>query len=242
VYEQFLNHSSDESVIQSVSKKLVQARNLSAYKKNILPDYPAGKYVLYLFHFQPEYTVDALANDYSNQAEFVVRVAKKLPADIPLVVKENPLSVGKLNRPPEYYESILKQPNIQMLDHRLDSHKLVKNAHAIITLTGTVGLEAMFFGNPVIVFGNIFYSSFRWAHKANSFEEGIKKLVKMLNSDDKIDFSGEAAKVEALNIMTCMYQASYEGKMINPFHPELHRDEDNISKLKKGFRNIIQLQ
>jgi len=241
VYDQFLNNSSDESIIQSISQKLLQFRNLSAYKKIISTIYPADKYVLYLFHLQPEYTIDALASNYSNQAEFVVRIAKMLPADITLVIKENPMGVGKLNRSPEYYEHILRQPNIKLIDHRLDSHKLVKKAQAIITLTGTVGLEAMFFGKPVIVFGNIFYSSFKWAHKVNSFEEGLKKLKEILKNDENIlDFSDKAAKKEALNIMTSMYKASYEGKMINAFHPEMHRAEENVAKLKKGFRLVLK--
>lgn len=243
VYEEFLNNNSDESFTKSVFKKLLQIRNLSAYKKIISSNYPTGKYVLYLFHLQPEYTIDALAYNYSNQAEFVVRVAKMLPAEITLVIKENPMGVGKINRPPEYYEHILRQPNIKLIDHRLDSHKLVKNAQAIITLTGTVGLEAMFFGKPVIVFGNIFYSSFKWAYKANSFEEGIRKLKKVLKNDDyRIDFLMEEVKIEALNIMTSMYKASYEGKMINAFHPEMHRAEKNIDKLKKAFNSVLKKQ
>ena len=241
IYEEFLNNNSDKSIVESISNKLLQIRNIKAYKKIIDPTYPTGKYVLFLMHLQPEYTVDALAPDFSNQAEFIVRIAKKLPADVSIVVKENPMSVGNLNRSPHYYESINNQPNIKLIDHQLDSHRLVKNSDAVITLTGTVGLEAMFFGKPVIVFGNIFYSSFKYAQKVNSVNEGVIKIKKIFRNKENLNkYTNESLRREALNILTSMYKASYEGKFFNAFHPEAHRSKENIENLKKVFSLKIQ--
>lgn len=235
IYSKYVFGSYRDSVVTKVIRKKRIKKWQAAYHNLTTDQLPRGKYLVYLFHMQPEITVDGLASQYYNQIDLMARIARKLPSGYELVVKENPLNYKSAKREILEYRELLRHPNIRFLHHTIDAHDLIKSSQAVITLTGTVGIEALFFGKPVFVLGNIFISEFDGAIKIENEEkliEGIKQL-----DDTTIS---EIDEQHALDILQAMYDTGYQGQMYNGFRPDLHRGDENVIALKKGFMEELK--
>jgi hypothetical protein len=87
-----------------------------------------------------------------------------------------------------------------------DSHQLVANASVVVTLTGTAGLEAIYYGIPAIVLGSVFFDSFNGIYKP----ENLQELEKLLSNPDKLT---GASREDALRAIGSMLRASVPGMM-----------------------------
>ena len=72
-----------------------------------------------------------------------------MPAGVNLVIKEH-VTLGQ--RHLAYYEELLAFPNVQMAHPDIPGPELVARARAVISLRGTVTLEAALLGKPALVF------------------------------------------------------------------------------------------
>jgi hypothetical protein len=203
------------------------------YKKRVFRDeIPDQPYVLFLYHMQPEYTVDGIATYYSNQSAVVEELAKRLPSNMPIVTKENPKNEVNILSSLGKYDVLKRLPNVFMVPKSTDSHTLIKGAEVIFTLTGTVGLEGLLFKKPVVCLGNIFYQNFKFCQKATSVAEAaiqIKNRFFANNEDIK------ATHEHPYQVLNAMYKGSYPGVMFNAFAPNVHRTEENIDALQQAF-------
>ncbi len=115
------------------------------------------KYVYFPLHYEPEASTLVCAEKYEKQIFFIDSWAKSLPADTMLYVKEHYAVLG--HRYPHFYKELKKYPNVVMIDPWESSRKLIENAVAVTTLTGTAGWEAMLLQKPVFIGGNIFFEN-----------------------------------------------------------------------------------
>lgn len=111
------------------------------------------KYVYFPLQFQPEASIDVIAPYFSNQIETARLIAMSLPDDYTLVVKEHPAMVGF--RPPSYLEKIARTPNVKLIDYRIPSETILKNADLVISPNSTTLAEAAFYNKSAIQLGNL---------------------------------------------------------------------------------------
>jgi hypothetical protein len=119
---------------------------------------PAGPYVYFPLHAQPEFTTDVRAPLFANQIALVENMAKSLPAGYRLVVKEHPAMKGE--RPLAYYRALRQLFNVELMSPTVDGHDLVRNAAAVAVITGATAWEAILYQKPVIAFGPLCYRFF----------------------------------------------------------------------------------
>lgn len=86
-------------------------------------------------------------------------LSKTAPNDVLIYVKEHPRQrkVGTLGRTLQFYRDLVAMPNVRLVAHETDTFDLREHCAAVATGTGTAGLEAIFRGKPVILFGHVFY-------------------------------------------------------------------------------------
>lgn len=116
---------------------------------------PASGYALFPLHTEPEVTLLVYSRQWLNQIEVVRLLAQSLPLGMPLLVKEHPASAGK--RPRSYYEKLTAIPGVRLVAPELPSRPLVENAALVATIAGSIGLEAVLRGRPVLLFGHAPY-------------------------------------------------------------------------------------
>ncbi|MGI0011521.1 MAG: hypothetical protein ACREAE_08990, partial [Nitrosopumilaceae archaeon] len=129
---------------------------------------------------------------YSNQLEVIVNIAKALPVDCVLYVKEHPMQKIRGWRNVSYYKEIMELPNVRLFHPSVSNDEMVKNCSLVITITGTSGLEAAFYNKSSIVFTDVIYSSLPSVYRLKSLEElpqAIRiSLQKEVNPSDLNDF------------------------------------------------------
>ena len=161
------------------------------------------KYAIYFLHVQPELTVEEMAFDYQDQVNTLRNVLASLPADMYLVVKEHSPMLGY--RPLAVYSELVHMPGIIIADTHEDSHKLITHASVVVTLTGTVALEAVIYGIPAIVLGSIYFDSFNGIYKPESLNE----LKKLLSNPEKLP---GATEEDTLRLLGSLLRASVPGR------------------------------
>ena len=119
---------------------------------------------------------------YVDQLEVIRSIAKSLPVNYKLYVKDHPLQGNSGWKSTTYYKQILELPNVELLHASIPHDEILKNCSMTITITGSAGLESIFSQKPVIVFGNTIYSEISSVQKINNIEDLPAKIKSGLNS------------------------------------------------------------
>jgi capsule polysaccharide modification protein KpsS len=145
------------------------------------------RYAFYPLHLEPEQAILDYAPYYINQTALIEQIARSLPIDMKLYIKDHPTMSFK--RKKTFYKKLLNIPNVKIIDHRTKSFEIIKNSSLIITTTSTVGWEALFLKKPVITFGNVFYNIFPTVKKCTEIEklyELVKEQIEGFEFDDEL--------------------------------------------------------
>jgi hypothetical protein len=110
-----------------------------------------GATVFMALHMEPEATILMYCPRLRDQIESARLVSEALPIGCTLLVKENPLMKGK--RPKGYYTALKRFPNIRLVDTSVPTSCLIERSAAVISLAGTVTVEARVRGKKAYCFG-----------------------------------------------------------------------------------------
>jgi len=164
-------------------KEKITANIKRFYRKKVLNTYIQKNsrtlpnlFVFLPFHFQPEASTLVGGIGYADQAALAEMILKTLPFGWSLVIKEHP--AGRGTRPISHYKRLLSYPNVVFSDE--NSKYILKRCDAVITVTGTIGLEALAFDKPVLMFGNWFWDFSDLIYKISSLSELEKTLREIL--------------------------------------------------------------
>jgi hypothetical protein len=149
------------------------------------PDF-LDPYVFLPLHYQPEMTSNPTGDIFVDQFLCAETLVKHLPHDWKIYVKEHPAQYqshgeGQTSRIKEFYDDLLKYPNVILVPFAIDSFHLLANAKAVATISGTVGWEAMVRRKPVLVFGTSWYENYPGALKINN-EESAGKICEFIQN------------------------------------------------------------
>lgn len=116
-----------------------------------------SKLQIYLpLQVSPEATIDYWSSslDSIDYEAYIESVIKNLPG-AEIVIKENPSPY--VRRPFDFYKRLDSYENVVFVDMNIDSSYLLQQCDAALTVTGSVGIEAVIHGKPAIILGNPYY-------------------------------------------------------------------------------------
>ncbi|MEA2554471.1 MAG: hypothetical protein QOJ65_2647, partial [Fimbriimonadaceae bacterium] len=87
---------------------------------------PGERFVFYPLHKQPEHSVDVQGARYCNQYELIKSMARELPLDVRLYVKEHRNCLG--DRSPKELEAMKMLPGVRLIDPMVDSNDLIEKS------------------------------------------------------------------------------------------------------------------
>ena len=134
---------------------------LESHLSRQVPDQP---YLLFYLQHVPEARLCAESPRWVNQDALIEQLAINAPSGLKIVVKEHPRTYG--HRGARFFRPLKDLPNIVLCHPEVDSYQLVSGAEAIVTVTGSVGLEGLVLGKRVGVLGRPFYCVY----------EGVRRL------------------------------------------------------------------
>jgi len=166
---------------------LIQRARYNRYKvesaeavQTLSPDF---SYIYFPLHLQPEMTTSAIGGIYSDQLLAIERLARKIPDDVQIVVKENPKQT-EFQRSQTFYRRLKMIPNVVLITANYNTYDLIKGSEFVATITGTAGWEAINMGKPALVFGKAWYESLPGVFKYDSsFDFDKMKFCKISKTE-----------------------------------------------------------
>lgn len=190
-----------------------------------------GRYALYPLHNQPEASVDVTAPEFSDQLATIRNIARSLPREFYLLVKEHPLAIGSRGR--DFYRKLQEIPNVILLGPREDSYQALGVSDLVVAIASTLGYEAALLGKSVVVFSKIFYRhcpNVRYCSDPTQLSGEIKDALKAvnLNLDETLWFLGK------------VIANSYPGIRTNPKMDPQMMQKDNIDNWVHAFMDYAR--
>ena len=142
-------------------------------------------FVYYPLHYEPERSLLMLAPFFTNQLSIIQNIARSLPVEYKLYVKDHPRMRETGWRKIHFYQSILDIPNVKLVSPKIKSSEILEQCSLVATLGGTTGLEASYYGKPSVVMGNADYSVLPWIHNVDNIKDLPSIIRTALNS--KVD-------------------------------------------------------
>ena len=118
-----------------------------------------------------------------------------IPDNCKIYIKDHPRQFTRpkksantlLVRDIEFYERLIENKNVYLIDLEYDSGELAKSSMCVATITGTAGWEALLKGTPVCVFGYPWYVNCPEIFKFETLE-GLKiYLNKIFKGDIEVN-------------------------------------------------------
>ena len=142
---------------------------------------------------------------YINQIEIIKSVAKSLPINFKLFVKEHPGQILRSWRSISEYKDNMNIPNVELLHPNFPKDELYKKCSIVFSIAGTAGFEAACYGKPSITLIDLNYSLLPSVSKLKSFEDLNSLIQKKI--------------LEKVNVFTFQYLLAENklSKSINPY-------------------------
>ncbi|EIM77266.1 hypothetical protein A3SI_06754 [Nitritalea halalkaliphila LW7] len=157
-YKYFNPFNDPKGVITKPHKFLNTAYNYAFYKKRSeFLDLKNTNYAVFFLHYQPERTTMPEGYEFVDQVYAAKMISLLLPEGTRLLVKEHPSMFTRQSEPKfrsvKSYQLLADLPNVSLCPMELDNFSLVDNSQVVITINGTVALEAFIRKIPVITLG-----------------------------------------------------------------------------------------
>ncbi len=134
-------------------------------------------YVLFPLQVQPEMVVDVCNPEFRDQLRTVSVIRRLLSPAFDLVVKEHHSQLGC--RGPGFYRAVRKIPDVRVMSPKADGRVLARNAAAVVSVSGTMLLEAAMVGVPAIALSPIFFGVHEGVHIVRNVDELAAELGKL---------------------------------------------------------------
>jgi len=159
--------------------------------RNAVVEKPAGDYVVFFLHYQPEESTLPRGGLFAQQIIAISKLRTIIPKNINLIVKEHPsmyrhghtLSIPVRSK--GFYRNISRLSGVYIIPQETNAFKLIDNALAVATITGTVAIEALSRGKSVICFGEPYYKNYSGVTCYQEMNEATDKVFDLQPHDPK---------------------------------------------------------
>lgn len=132
-----------------------------------------GKKIIYMpLQFYPECSIDywGTVREFSQFYKVVEDILSNEYTRVLIITKEHPSASGLRKVP--FYESFKSNSNVLLAPFDVSSNSLIEHADVVLTWTGSVGVETLVRGKPLVTLGEAYYDN--------------GKLIKQLSSPDDL--------------------------------------------------------
>jgi hypothetical protein len=220
-------------------KNNFRVKNRSKFlEKNSIKVINDKKFLYFPLQSEPESKILTSSAFYSNQIQLIENIAKSIPIDYVLYVKEHPIQKMKMWRSIEDYKNIIKIPNVKLVNPYVNAQELIQKSSAIISISGATGFEALFYKKPVIIFADEFYEKLSSVKKIRTFRE-LHEEIKIMLSSIKIQNKELNALMESLenhSILVPYFSMIKDGISLS----SIQRYENSTELTQKKFKEFYK--
>lgn len=161
---------------QLLRKSLQGGEKFLNYLKTVSIDaIPSLPYVYVPLHMQPEATTLPMGNKFHQLDLYLVTILSYIPTNLLIIVKENPKQTFRSRN--KQYINLFENSRICVINNNLDTYSLIKQSKLIVTISGTVALEASLLGKKTLIFGNTPYTNLPNTFHINGNHNLLEKFI-----------------------------------------------------------------
>ena len=149
-------------------KKKYRTHFINKYFSHVLDE---ERFVFYPLQTEPERSLLIAAPFNTDQLKTIKDIAKSLSVNYKLYVKEHPTQIVREWRSATFYKEIMNLPNVKLLHPSISNEDIIKKSSLVITVGGTTGFEAAFYGKPTVTFVEALYSELKSVHTLQKTDE-----------------------------------------------------------------------
>ena len=163
-------------------------------------------YLFFPLHVPGDTAITVRAPQFQRQEALIEYLAERaLPTGMKLYVKPHPAG-------PDVYAipmllEIARRQEVRLIDPRVNSHTLIEAARGVVVINSTVGFEALFYGKPVVVLSQAFYSG-------HGVTTDVTELGR-LNDHVAAALSSPPPREAVLRFLSAAYHSTSKGVMFN---------------------------
>lgn len=213
--------------------RIIRERNAFYDAHAVEPDLDRP-FVYLPLHYQPEASTTPMSGVFVHQGLMAQLLNAHLPEDVLIYVKEHPWESGWLKRSVDFYRDLLELPKVRLIKRSVDTFVLREHCRAVATGTGTAGVEALFRGKPVFLFGHRFYQFARGVypiHSSQDCAEAVRAIFHEKKTPSLVDCRLYLKAMEDTRVLGA----------INPWHHDVSDLPDTVhiaSHVKEIVRQI----
>jgi len=179
----YYGRSKFKVIKDTINLELNKKKRFSFIQRTFLLSPPLNiPYVYFPMNVNEEMNLLHYAPFYTNQIEVIRHIAKSIPIDYVLYVKEHKGAGLRGWNKIEYYKEILEIPNVQLIDPTFDNNLLLEHSKLLVTIRGTTAYKAVKHGIPSIIFGGQPFEIIPSVFKVNSLLDLPNLIQKALKS------------------------------------------------------------
>lgn len=189
----YFGHSKFKTLINAISGAIKTKLRWNYIEKELTKDVDfTKKFIYYPLHIEQERSTLIATPFYTSEVDIIRNIAKSIPIDHMLYVKEHPSQITRHWRERKFYQEIKKIPNVNIIHPHVPIADLMKKCSLVITLSGTAAYEAAFYQKPSIIYADLDYAILPSVERLKSIEE-LPKLIrqclgKKMNSKELDEF------------------------------------------------------
>jgi len=224
-------------ILSKYRKKFIDQNLKKFFDKN-------KKFIYFPLHFEPERTLLISGTYYTDQISVIKNIAKSIPIDFTLYVKEHPNMKLTQWREIDFYKKIMELPNVKLLHPDVSTSELIINSKLVITIAGTSGFEATISGKPSIVFSDTSYSNLSSVFRVYGFEDLNNVILQALKT--KVDFNELQNLVNKMNSISILFDDRellteiYNKFAFGGFLSDVKIDENDMKNFLEKHRKIFK--
>ena len=159
-------------------------------------------------HVVPEYSTLIDGGAFANQMALIESIARNIPHDWIVYVKEHPAMAGKVVRSKKFYDRLKEMPNVKLAPVTKGSLDIIKNSEMVATVRGTEGWEAILEAKPVLTFADFLFDVLGLSKKCENLDNLSNIIRDELENNKKI--KDEERKKRILTFISAMLEHSFE--------------------------------
>jgi hypothetical protein len=159
------------------------------------------RYVLFPLHVAPEASLLGSTPESADQFSLIKDISINLPWGVLLYVKLHPAQKKWSGPNHAFFSKLMALKNVRIVESFVPASKLYEdpNCLAVVTINGTVGLEAAAQRKPVFVFGRAIYGTADCFIKPANFSEFREVILRINSGNFSFDEKAFSAILMALN-------------------------------------------
>ena len=210
-------------------------------KHGVGPAELKGRRIVYVpLHLEPEAALLSVSPEFNNSMELIAWVSKSVPADTVLVVKEQPFSYGIRSR--HFYDNLRRIGNVFLAHPSTHPWEWIRASALVATITGTTGIEAVYFERPVLSFGRHQVinelPTVRFANGYESTGAGVDELLRLGESGDRAFKIAKEALYRAQ--MDTAFDLPGYADTYEDSRPQLELAEVAIEQLRLRYPGVLE--